>query len=328
MAPQLASLEEMESALRLVRPHIPETAVSVHPSLNAAVGCRVWLKHENATPAGAFKVRGGIVYLDELLKSEPGIKGVVAASTGNHGRSIAWSAQRLGLRCVIVVPLGNPTEKNTAIRALGAELVEHGHDFQSALEHSRLLAANEGLHAVPSFHPWLVRGVATYALEFLRAAPVLDVLFVPIGLGSGAVGMLSAIAALGLSTRVIGVVSSHAPAYALSFQQGRMVTHPSTTHIAEGVACSTPNSEALSLLSAYVHDIISVSDEEALDALRLLREHTGLLVEGSAALPLAALKKSGIRDGNVGLILTGGNISQEIRQSIPSLAHPASASGN
>ncbi len=309
MRPALASLEEIEDAHRLVRKHVPETRISTHPALNAALGCRTWLKHEHETPAGAFKVRGGIIYLHELLKHRPDIQGMVAASTGNHGRSIAWSAKRAGLRCVIVVPEGNPTHKNEAIRALGAELVEHGHDFQCALEYSRQLAADQPLHPVPSFHPWLVRGVATYALEFFHAVRDLDVVFVPIGLGSGAVGVLSVRAAFGLSTRVIGVVSSHAPAYALSLKRRTLVVHPTTTRLAEGVACSTPHPEALSLLMDHLDDIIAVDDGEALTAMRMLYQHTGMVVEGSAALPLAALKESKLKDAAAGLILTGGNVS-------------------
>jgi len=316
----LASLEEMETALLLVRPHVPETPTSTHPTLDAELGCRIWLKHENETPAGAFKVRGGIVYLHELLKHHPDISGVIAASTGNHGRSIAWSARRLGLRCVIVVPIGNPVQKNEAIRALGAELVEHGSDFQSALEHSRELAAEERLHPVPSFHSWLVQGVATYALEFFRATPELDSVYVPIGLGSGAVGVLSARAALGLRTRVIGVVSSHAPAYALSIHQRTLVTHPSTTKLAEGVACSTPHPDALALLMSHLDDIITVDDDEALAAMRTLHQHTGTVVEASAALPLAALKKTNPRAQSAGLILTGGNVSEALAKQCQSLS--------
>ena len=205
----------------------------------------MWVKHENHSPVGAFKVRGGLVYLDELLKQQPEVPGIIAASTGNHGQSIAFAAKHRGVRAVIVVPHGNNPEKNAAMRALGADLVEHGGEFQEALEHSRELARSQGLHPVPSFHPWLVRGVATYALEFFRAARELDVVFVPIGLGSGACGVVAAREALGLKTRVIGVVSALAPAYALSFRQRRLVTQSSATRVAEGVACSTPDELAL-----------------------------------------------------------------------------------
>ena len=311
MSFSLPTLAELEAATQLIRPHVPETRTSHHGELDAQLGCgEIWLKHEHETPAGAFKVRGGIVYLDELTRSQPGLAGVIAASTGNHGRSIAWSSRRIGLPCTIVVPVGNPEEKNNAIRALGARLVEHGADFQSALEYSRTLAAEEYLHAVPSFHPWLVRGVATYALEFFRAAPPLDVVFVPIGLGSGAAGVIAARQALGLSTRVIGVVSAHAPAYALSLEAGKLVTHPTTTRIAEGVACSTPNADALSLLSQHLDKIVTITDEEGASAMRLLQSTTGDLIEGSAALALAAVSQTQA-SGRIGVILSGGNVSAQ-----------------
>lgn len=310
MIPPLPSLAELEAATQLIRPHVPETRTSHHDALDLALHRELWLKHENETPAGAFKVRGGIVYLDELLRAQPGVPGVVAASTGNHGRSIAWSSQRVGLPCTIVVPENNPAEKNAAIRSLGARLIEHGPDFQASLEFSRKLATEEGLHPVPSFHPWLVRGVATYALEFFRAAPPLDAVVVPIGLGSGAVGIIAARAALGLTTRVIGVVSAHAPAYALSIRSGKLTTHPTTTRIAEGVACSTPHADSLAILQHHLDDIVTVTDEEGAEAMRRLHATTGDLIEGSAALALAAAAR--LEDSaRTGVILSGGNVSAE-----------------
>jgi threonine dehydratase len=271
----------------------------------------VWLKHENHTPLGAFKVRGGLVYLDELLRGAPGTAGVIAASTGNHGQSIAWNARRRGLRAVIVVPKGNNPDKNAAMRALGAELVEHGREFQEALEHSRELAEREGLHAVPSFHPWLVRGVATYALESFRQAPSLDVVYVPIGLGSGFCGVAAAREALGLRTRLVGVVSASAPAYALSFREGRLLTQGSTTRVAEGVACSTPNPLALEWIREHAEDVVTISDEEALAAMRDLMKGTHNLAEGAGALAFAAVQKSRaqLQGQRVGCVLSGGNAS-------------------
>lgn len=311
MNASLPTLHDIEAAAALIRPFVPPTPAQAWPLLSSAAGMEVWVKHENHTPVGAFKVRGGLVYLDELLRAEPEVPGVVAASTGNHGQSIAWSARRHGRRAVIVVPRGNNPDKNAAMRALGAELVEHGREFQEALEHSRELAGREGLHPVPSFHPWLVRGVATAALEFFRDAPPLDAVFVPIGLGSGFCGLAAARRALGLNTRLIGVVSAHAPAYALSFSQGELITQPSQTQVAEGVACSTPNAEALTLIRAHADAIVTVTDDEALAAMRELIEATHNLAEGAGALAWAALKKT--RDAwqgaRVGCMLTGGNAS-------------------
>ncbi len=307
----LPTLSEIEAAKALIRPHIHETPAYRWPLLEAGLGCELWLKHENHTPVGAFKIRGGLVYMDELKRQQPEVRGVIAATTGNHGQSIAFAARLNGLRSVIVVPHDNNPEKNTAMRSLGAELIEHGREFQEALEYSRELAAKEGLHAVPSFHPWLVRGVATYALELFRAVADLDVVFVPIGLGSGFCGIAAAREALGLKTKIIGVVSEHAPAYALSFQQRQFVEQSSTTRVAEGVACKTPNKDALEHVIAHANEIVTVNDDEAVAAMREIIQATHNVAEGAGALAYAALKKQ--RDAwqgkRVACILTGGNAS-------------------
>ncbi len=312
---QLPTLNEIESAKTLIRPHIRETPTYRWPLLEAGLGCELWLKHENHTPVGAFKIRGGLVYMDELKKAQPEVRGVIAATTGNHGQSIAFAARQSGLRAVIVVPHGNNPEKNDAMRSLGAELVEHGAEFQEALEFSRELAAKEGLHAVPSFHPWLVRGVATYALELFRSVSApLDAVFVPIGLGSGFCGIAAAREALGLTTKIIGVVSEHAPAYALSFQSGRLVEQSSATRVAEGVACKTPNADALKLVQQHAHEVVTVNDDEALAAMRQIMQATHNIAEGSGALAYAALKKQ--REAwlgkRVACVLTGGNASMQM----------------
>ena len=307
----LPNLAEIEAAAELVRPLVPPTPAYRWPLLEEALGAEVWVKHENHTPVGAFKVRGGIVYLHELLRSVPDLPGVVAATTGNHGQSIAFAARQCRVPAVIVVPRGNNPEKNATMRALGARLVEHGHEFQESLEFSRELAAREGLHPVPSFHPWLVRGVATYGLELFRAVADLDAVFVPIGLGSGLCGVAAAREALGLRARIFGVVSAHAPAYALSFREGRLVTCPSKTRVAEGVACSTPHPEALDLVRRHASGIVEADDDEALDAMADLLRHTRNLAEGSGAIALAALKKTREkwRGKRVAVILSGGNAS-------------------
>ncbi len=310
----LPTLSEIESAKALIRPHIRETPTYRWPLLESDLGCELWMKHENHTPVGAFKIRGGLVYMDELRRHQPGVRGVIAASTGNHGQSIAYAARRNGLRAVIVVPHGNNPEKNAAMRSLGAELVEHGREFQEALEYSRELAAKEKLHAVPSFHPWLVRGVATYALELFHSVADLDAVFVPIGLGSGFCGIASAREALGLKTKIIGVVSAHAPAYALSFQQRQFVEQSSMTRIAEGVACKTPNQDALQHILQHAHTILTVTDEEALAAMREIIQSTHNIAEGSGALAYAALKKhpAAWQGKRVACILSGANASMPI----------------
>ena len=320
----LPDLTAIESAKALIRPHIRETPTYRWPLLEAGLGLELWVKHENHTPVGAFKIRGGLVYLDELRRRDPRVPGIIAATTGNHGQSIAYAARESGLRAVIVVPRGNNPEKNAAMRALGAELVEHGREFQEALEFSRELAAKEGLHPVPSFHPWLVRGVATYGLELFRSIPDLDAVFVPIGLGSGFCGLAAAREALGLKTRLIGVVSEHAPAYALSFRQGKFIEQLSTTRVAEGVACKTPNRDALDYICHYAHDIVTVTDDEALAGMGDLIRHTHNLAEGSGALSWAALKKHH-RDWQgqrVAVILSGGNASTALMREVMATHSP------
>jgi threonine dehydratase len=307
----LPTLQEIEAAKTLIRPLIRETPTYRWPLLEAGLGCELWVKHENHTPVGAFKIRGGLVYMDELKRREPQVQGVIAATTGNHGQSIAFAARQNGLRAVIVVPHGNNPEKNAAMRSLGAELVEHGREFQEALEYSRELAAKEGLHAVPSFHPWLVRGVATYALEMFRSVRELDVVFVPIGLGSGFCGIAAARDALGLKSKIIGVVSEHAPAYALSYQRRDFTEQTSTTTVAEGVACKTPNRDALAHVLAHAHDVVTVNDDEAVQAMREIIQATHNIAEGAGALAFAALQKhrEAWRGQKVACVLTGGNAS-------------------
>lgn len=310
----LPSLSEIEAAKALIRPHIRETPTYRWPLLEAGLSCELWLKHENHTPVGAFKIRGGLVYMDKLKRLQPEVRGVIAATTGNHGQSIAFAAKLNGLRAVIVVPKGNNPEKNAAMGSLGADLVEHGREFQEALEYSRELAAQEGLHAVPSFHPWLVCGVATYALELFHSVADLDAVFVPIGLGSGFCGIAAVREALGLKTKIIGVVSEHAPAYALSFQQQQLVEQTSTTRVAEGVACKTPNQDALEHVIRHAHDIVTVTDDEAVAAMREIIQATHNIAEGAGALAYAALKKQhdAWQGKRVACVLTGGNASMEV----------------
>jgi threonine dehydratase len=308
--PSLPGLDELEAAAALIREAVPPTPQIAWPLLSARAGATVWLKHENHTPVGAFKVRGGLVYLDALRRDRPDVRGVVTATRGNHGQSIAFAARRHGLRAVVVVPDGNNPEKNAAMRALGAELVEHGADFQDAAEHAGRLAEAEGLFRLPSFDPLLVRGVGTYALELLRAVPGLERIYVPIGLGSGICGVLAARAALGLGLEVVGVVSSAAPAYARAFASGVPGSVPAATALADGVAVRTPDPLALRWIREGVARIVEVSDAEVASAMAALFRDTHNAAEGAGALGLAGLLRE--RDRNrgrsVATVLSGANV--------------------
>ena len=309
----LPGLSEIESAARLIYQSMPATPQYSWPLLNARAGAEVWVKHENHTPVGAFKVRGGLVYMDWLRRERPEVTTVVSATRGNHGQSIPFAAAKFGVRVVIVVPFGNSVEKNRAMRALGAELVEFGEDFQEASEHAERLEKENGWHRVPSFDMRLVTGVSTYALELFSACRTLDTIYVPIGMGSGACGTIAARDALGLATKVVGVVSAHAPAYALSFASGEVREHEAATLIADGVACRKPDPVALKILRAGVDHIVLVDDDEAKDAMRACFADTHNVAEGAGAIGLAALLKDrGAGGERVAMVLTGGNVSSEV----------------
>ncbi len=313
----LPDRESLLSALELVRRAVPPTPQQRWPLLDARCGAQVWVKHENHTPVGAFKVRGGLVYLDGLVRREPTLRAVLSATRGNHGQSIAFAATRHGLAATIVVPRGNSVEKNAAMRALGAELIEHGDDFQAAREHAAALAAERGAHMVPSFHVDLVRGVASYWMEFFGSfargeAP--DVVFVPIGLGSGICACAAARAATGVATRIVGVVSAHAPAYRLSFEAGRPIEAPVSTQLADGMACRVPEPQALEIIRREVDEIVAVDDEEVAQAMRALFADTHNVAEGAGAAALAALLQQRARwaGKRVGLALSGGNVDSAV----------------
>jgi len=309
---QLPNLADIEHAARLVYTAMPPTPQYSWPLLNQALGLDAWVKHENHTPTGAFKVRGGVVYLDGLLRRQPDVPGVIAATRGNHGQSIAFAARRHGLPVTIVVPHGNSSEKNAAMRALGARLVEHGAEFQESREHALMLAQQEGLHMVPSYHPALVAGVATGWIELLRARPDLDALLVPIGQGSGFCAAVAARNALGLDMRLIGVVSAHAPGYQLSFRAGHAVEAPVSTVLADGLACRVPDPASLPVVLAHADDVIAVSDDEVAQAMRLYYRCTHNLAEGAGAAALAGalqLRAAGrLAHARIGLPLSGGNV--------------------
>jgi threonine dehydratase len=307
------SADDIESAERIVHAAMPPTPQYAWPLLRERMGTEVWVKHENHTPLGAFKVRGGLVYLQGLMQREPGCHGVISATRGNHGQSIAFAARRHGLPAVIVVPHGNSVEKNAAMRALGAELVEHGSDFQQAREFAARLAAERGLHFVPSFHRDLVRGVASYWVEFFRAVQP-AVVFVPVGQGSGICACVAARAYTGAATRIVGVVSAHATAYLDSFRAERCIEAPVSTVLADGMACRVPDEEPLALMRREVDDVVAVTDDEVAAAMRALFSDTHNAAEGAGAAPLAAAlqQRERWRGKTVGLTVSGGNIDREL----------------
>ena len=307
-------LPALEAAAALVHGVFPPTPQHAWPLLAARTGAEVWVKHENHTPTGAFKIRGGIVHMERLKRERPHVPGVVSATRGNHGQSLAVAGARFGVPVTIVVPHGNSTEKNAAMRAQGARLVEHGEDFDAARTHAEALAARKGLEFAPSFAPDLVKGVATYALELFRGAPPLDALYVPIGLGSGICGCILARDLLGLSTEIIGVQSTEADAYARSFAAGRVVTIPTADTRADGMATRIPDPAALDIIRRGAARIVTVTDDEVAAAIRAYWQDTHNLAEGAGAAPLAALMRERHRMAGkrVALILCGGNIDLDL----------------
>ena len=303
-------LRELERAHEIVGQAVPPTPAHAWPLLGERLGTHVVVKHENHTPTGAFKVRGGLVYFDRLKRERPGIAGLISATRGNHGQSLAFAASRYRLPVTIYVPYGNSVEQNRAIRGFGAELVEHGEDFQAAREEAYRRAATNGLEIVPAFHPDLVLGVATYALELLRKAPDIDVLFVPIGQGSGICGCILARDLLGLKTEIVGVQSTEAPSYALSFAAGTVVTTETSNTRADGVATRIPDADAVAIMRKGASRIVQVTDDEIASAMRVYWTDTHNLAEGAGAAALAAaLQEKKILQGKrVGLVLSGGNI--------------------
>ncbi len=310
----LPSLEQIRDAQGVLYRYMPPTAQYSWPLMNQRLDAEVWVKHENHTPVGAFKIRGALLYMEWIARTQPGLKGVVAATRGNHGQGVAMAARLHGVACVIVVPHGNSVEKNRAMVAQGAELLEHGQDFQESLEYARALAADRGFMMIDSFHERLVIGTATYALEFLQSAPPLACVYVPIGLGSSICGVSAARNALGPATEIVGVVASGSPSYALSFRQRKVVEAPSRTAIADGLACRTPNSSAMETIWENAARIVEVSDAEIEAAMRAIYQDTHNVAEGAAAAALAgALKEQDVNRGKrIGVVLTGGNVDASV----------------
>lgn len=308
---------EVETAQRAVYAFMKPTPQYAWPLLRQRLGMKVWVKHENHTPAGAFKVRGGQTYFEALARTQPSVRGVISATRGNHGQSVGWGARKYGLAATIVVPQGNSVEKNAAMRALGVELIEHGQDFQASREHAMQLAGERGLHMVPSFHRDLVSGVMTYWLEFFESFPRGEepaVVFVPIGQGSGFCAAAAARAYTGASSRLVGVVSAHATTYLESFKAGHVVASPVSTVLADGMACRVADQEALDIVLRHADEIVAVTDAEVAEAMRILFADTHNVAEGAGAAALAAvIQQRGRWAGqSVGLALTGGNVDSDV----------------
>lgn len=316
-AAMLFDLAALDEATALVRRHMPATAQYAWPLLAAELGHQVWVKHENHTPTGAFKMRGGLVYLDRMCRERPASSGVVSATRGNHGQSLGFAGRAMGVPVTIVVPEGNSPDKNASMAALGVELVVHGHDFQAAADHAHALAGERGLEFVPSFHPDLVRGVATYARELFDGAAPLDVVVAPIGMGSGICGLITVRDLLGLSTRIYGVVSSGAPAYALSVAAGAVVSTERADTFVDGVACRIPDPTALSIIAAGVAGVVTVDDDAVADAMRVLHRTTHNMVEPAGAISLAGLRALELPASSVAaVVMSGGNLDASILEAV------------
>lgn len=310
----LPSLQEIESAARVVYREFQATPQYRWGLSSQRLGADCWIKHENHTPVGAFKLRGGLTYFDALKQRGEMPKEAISATRGNHGQSIGWAARAHGVACTIVVPHGNSVEKNAAMRALGVTLIEHGDDFQASREFAVALAAERGAHMVPSFHADLLRGVSTYWWEFMLAVPQLDVIYVPIGQGSGACSAIAAKQALGRRLRIVGVVSAHATTYADSLAARRVVEAPVTTQLADGMACRVADAAALDILLPHLDHVVQVSDAEVAQAMRDIYTDTHNVAEGAGAASFAAAMKERehLKGQAVGITLSGGNVDRTV----------------
>ena len=310
----LPTLSEIEAAAEVVYREFAATPQYRWATLSARLGTDCWVKHENHTPVGAFKIRGGLTYFDRLKQRGALPKEVISATRGNHGQSVGWAARAHGLACSIVVPHGNSVEKNAAMRALGVNLIEHGDDFQASREHAYRLADERGAHMVPSFHADILRGVSTYWWEFFKAVPALDVVYVPIGQGSGACSAIAAKLALNHPARIVGVVSAHATTYADSIAAGRVVEAPVSTVLADGMACRVADAEALAVLREHLSGIVQVTDDEVAQAMRALFADTHNVAEGAGAASFAAAwqQREQLKGKVVGTTLCGGNVDSAV----------------
>ncbi len=314
----LPTINEIETAAKIVYAAMPATPQYRWPLLCERLGGEVWVKHENHTSVGSFKVRGGLVYFADLAASKNRVTGVIAATRGNHGQSVGLAARRYQIPATVVVPHGNSVAKNVAMRSLGVELIEHGEDFQASKEYAETLAREKSLHLIPSYHRLLVAGVATYCVELLRAVSDIHTVYVPIGIGSGICAMLAARNALGLKVEVVGVVSSHARAYAESFARKKPIDSPVSTRLADGMACRTPNVDALEIIRHGAARIVEVTDLEVAEAMCAIFECTHSVSEGAGAAALAAALQEKSRNigRKIAVVVSGGNIDRELFVSV------------
>ena len=310
----MLTLKDIEAAADVVYQQFQATPQYCWALSSERLGTDCWIKHENHTPVGAFKIRGGLTYFDALKSRGDLPEEVISATRGNHGQSMGWAARALGVACTIVVPMGNSVEKNAAMRALGVTLIEHGEDFQAAREFAINLANERNAHMVPSFHPDLIRGVATYWWEFFRAVPNMDITYVPLGMGSGAAAAINAKRALGHRVKIVGVVSSHATAYADSIAAGRVIESPATTVLADGMACRIPDQAALDVLIPHIDHIVQVTDAEVAQAMRDIYTDTHNVAEGAGAASFAAAmqQRTALNGKVIGVTLCGGNVDAAI----------------
>jgi threonine dehydratase len=314
METTLPTIDEVRTAAESVYGVMPPTPQYSWPLLCERLGTEVWVKHENQTPTGSFKARTAIIYAEELITREPSTRGLIAATRGNHGQSVALAAKRLGLPAIIVVPHGNSVEKNAAMRGQGAQLIEHGHDYQSSREHAEALARNNGYHFVPPYHRDIVKGVATYWLELFTKVLEIDVVYVPVGMGSGACSAAAVRNGLGLKTKIVGVVSEMAPTYALSFEQRKCVEAPATAKLADGLGCRKSEDESLQLMLQNLDHVLRVSEAEVAECMRIFFTDTHNVVEGAGAASLAgALKeKDSLGGKRVAVVATGANVDHDV----------------
>jgi len=315
----------LEARLR-IRPHLDPTPLRAYPGLSALTGADVWVKHENFQPTGAFKVRGGINLVSRLTEEERG-RGVIAASTGNHGQSIAYAARLFGARAIICAPAAANRLKVASMRDLGAEVILHGADYDEAREHCEALAHEHGYRYVHSGNePLLIAGVATHTLEALEAQPDVEVVIVPIGGGSGAAGACIAAQAVNPAIEVLGVQSAQAPAAYRSWSEGRLVTASNTT-FAEGLATRTAFDLPQRILRERLAEFVLVDDDAIRRATVLMLEHTRTLVEpaGAAALAGALELRERLRGRRVALICSGANVTPEQLRDALASALPAAA---
>ena len=311
---QFPTLQEIEAAAEVVYRDFQATPQYRWALLSERLGTDCWVKHENHTPVGAFKIRGGLTYFDGLRREGCLPGAVISATRGNHGQSLAWAARSHGVPCTVVVPKGNSVEKNAAMRALGARLIEHGDDFQDSREHALQLAAENGWHMVPSFAAPLVLGVSTYWWEFFKAVPALDVAYVPIGLGSGVCAAIAAKLALDHPVRIVGVISAHATTYADSLAAGKVVAAPVTTQLADGVACRIAEADALASMEPHIERVVQITDAEVAQAMRAIYHDTHNVAEGAGAASFAAAmqERASLRGQVVGTTLCGGNVDADV----------------